>query len=136
MRNARIQHKIANRGMGYCISCGQDHGTETRLESARRRRVEGIERKLRRRQQKSLPRMGEIKFVFAIDTSQFAKVMTEMSARMMKFGDAIKKTPIDPYIQAARFAVLDAQMERQGYAPVETLTFKKTPIGHYEPQDG
>ena len=86
MRNTRIQHKIANRGMGYCISCGQDHGAEARLQSSRRRRVEGIERRLRRKQTKNLPRMGTIKFVFTVDTSQFVKTMSEMSARLMKMG--------------------------------------------------
>lgn len=87
----RVEKKYVNQFLsGWCESCHEDHGGQRKLESARQRRVEAVMRRLARKRRKNLPLLRPFKFVFTVDMPQFVKVMSEISARTMTIGDALK----------------------------------------------
>lgn len=53
---SRVEKKLVNQyGDGWCYGCGEDHGKETRAESARRRRIDSEMRRVRRREHRQSP---------------------------------------------------------------------------------
>lgn len=210
----RVEKKFDNQfRSGWCIGCGENHGGETRLESSRRRRVEGIQRRLDRKTIKkaenSKPNL--FKFTMKVDATSFMEVTNRIAKKINEFvfailGDlkdktftgilnksdlkvlgmevyepnidilktqdyeayplkhdrkpnsdetvcgmpwirphsddrsqfngklcpgcfvleasinVVKDLSVDPYVQAARFGVLDAEMLRQGYRSLPKIT--------------
>jgi hypothetical protein len=95
----RIEKKYVNQyRSGWCSSCGEDHGGESKLERSRRLRIERTMRRVRRnesrRAKKQAVVLKDVMFALNFDANKFVAAVNEMannvSRKLREFFDGVE----------------------------------------------